>query len=112
MAIKQGLLPKKNIVIRDLKRGMVIVETEKEQFKCTLLNQFIPEQFQADTNPNHPLELNEVNAWDTEKRRWVKFKISELTKYQPEGGEGRVEERREDAEDPRGTGHQGTEETS
>ena len=65
---------------------------------------------EADTNPNHPLELDEVNAWDIEKRRWVKFKISELTVYQPEGGIGRVEERREDAEDPRGTGHQGTEE--
>ena len=112
MAIKQGLLPKKHIVIRDLKRGMVGIETDKEQFQCTLSNAFIPEQFMAETNPNHPLEQDEVHAWDTEKRRWIKFNISELTKYQPAGGEIRVEERREDAEDPRGTGHQSTEEDS
>ena len=85
MPIKQGLRPKKHIVIRDLKRGPVSLEFKDRTFSGTLNNAIIPDKFMAETNPNHPLELDEVHCWNTDRHQWDKFKISELEKYLPQG---------------------------
>ena len=82
MPIKQGLLPKKNIVIRDLKRGIVNItaleDRKEKEFSVTLQNAMINEKLQKETNPNNPLENDIVNAYDVKLLRWVSFKISEL----------------------------------
>ena len=84
MPMKQGRLPKKPMVIRDLKRGPVKVETKEGIKWFCLVNAIIPDKYLAETNPNHPSELDEVNAWDIENQRWGKFKISELETYDPQ----------------------------
>ena len=84
MPIKQGRLPKKPMVIRDLKRGPVKVETKEGVKRFCLVNSLIPDKHLAETNPNHPMELDEVHAWNIESQRWDKFKISELETYEPE----------------------------
>lgn len=87
MPIKQGLLPKKNIVIRDLKRGIVNItaleDRKEKEFSVTLQNAMINEKLQKETNPNNPLENDIVNAYDVKLLRWVSFKISELEIYNP-----------------------------
>ena len=107
MSIKQAGLPKKHIVIRDLKRGEVLMEFKKDPtLSATLSNMLIPDNLMAETNPNNPLELEEVHCFNMERRRWDKFKISELTYYHPSQGEVRGKSKgRKDAEDPKGTGH-------
>ena len=84
MPIKQGRLPKKPMVIRDLKRGPVKVEIKEGVKWFCLVNAIIPDKHLAETNPNHPAELDEVHAWNIEGQRWDKFKISELETYEPE----------------------------
>ena len=111
--MKQGLRPKKHIVIRDLKRGVVKVTVKDREIYGCLVNAMIPERFLKDLNPNHPLELDEVHCWNTEEQRWDSFRISELENYQPNGSDPRVqtdEERTEITNSERGTGNPGTEE--
>ena len=112
MPMKQGLLPKKHIVIRDLKRGNVRLEFKDRTWFGTLNNSIIPDKFMAETNPNHPLELNEVNCWNVEQLRWDKFNISDLEEYTPQGSQSGEQERREDAEDTGRVGNHSPEETS
>ena len=112
MPMKQGLLPKKHIVIRDLKRGSVRLEFKNRKWFGTLNNSIIPDKFMAETNPNHPLELDEVNCWNVEQLRWDKFLISELEEYAPQGSPLGEQERREDAEDSGRTGNSPPEKTS
>ena len=71
-------------MIRDLKRGPVKVETKEGVKWFCLVNAIIPDKHLAETNPNHPAELDEVHAWNIESQRWDKFKISELETYEPE----------------------------
>lgn len=85
MPIKEGLRPKKHIVIRDLKRGAVKMEFKDRTLFATLSNSIIPDKFMAETNPNNPLEVDVVNCWNTEQQRWDNFKISELEEYVPGG---------------------------
>jgi hypothetical protein len=111
--MKQGLRPKKHIVIRDLKRNVVQMTLKDRVIPGCLINSMIPERFLKEMNPNNPLELDEVHCWNTETQRWDSFLISELENYQTIGGEPRVkidEERRTDGPDPRGTGNQDPEE--
>ena len=84
MPIKPGRLPKKPMVIRDLKRGPVKVETKEGIKWVCLVNAIIPDKHLAETNPNHPSELDQVHAWNIEDQRWDKFKISELETYDPQ----------------------------
>ena len=85
MPIKKGLLPKKHIVIRDLKRAAVELQFKDRTFSGTLNNSLIPDKFMAETSPNNPLELDEVHCWNVDQQRWDSFKISELEAYSPEG---------------------------
>jgi hypothetical protein len=114
MPMKEGLRPKKHIVIRDLKRGVLTASTKEGEINGTLLNQWIPEEHMRDHNPNHPLETDVVNCWDVKLRRWNNFKISELETYNAIGSEPRAEANEtgvRETEDPRRTGNRGTEET-
>ena len=109
MPMKQGHRPKKHIVIRDLKRGIVKITLKDRDIYGCLVNAMIPERFLKDLNPNHPLELDEVHCWNTEDQRWDSFRISELENYQPNGSDPRVqtdEERTETKDSERGTGDQ------
>ena len=105
MPMKQGRLPKKHIVIRDLKRAPLEIVLKDRTFYGCLINAIIPDRLMAELNPNNPLELDEVHCFNIDQQRWDKFKISELEKYDPNGIENE-QERKEDATDPRGTGHQ------
>ena len=111
MSIKQAHLPKKHIVIRDLKRGEVLMEFKKDPtLSATLSNMIIPDKFMAESNPNNPLELDEVHCWNIKRVRWDKFKISELTYYHPSQGEVRGQSKgKGDVQDPEGVGNQTTE---
>jgi len=114
MVMKEGQRPKKHIVIRDLKRGVLNASTKDGEINGTLLNQWIPEQHMKDNNPNHPLETDVVNCWDVKLHRWNRFKISELETYNAIGSAPRAEANETgtgEAEDPRRTGNQGTQET-
>jgi len=122
MPIKQGLLPRKHIVIRDLKRGVVNViakeDNKEKEFFLTLQNSMINEKHHKETNPNHPLENDIVNAYDVKLLRWASFKISELELYNPAhlGGapNGRENDsiREEEAADPRRSGYRAPEEVA
>ena len=107
MSIKQAHLPKKPIVIRDLRRGELLMEFKKApSILGTLSNIIIPDNFMAETNPNNPLEHDEVHCWNIKKARWDQFKISELTYYHPSRGEVRGESKgKGDVQDSEGTGH-------
>ena len=107
MSIKQAHLPKKHIVIRDLKRGEVLMEFKKDPtLSATLSNMIIPDKFMAESNPNNPLELDEVHCWNIKRVRWDKFKISELTYYHPSQGGIRGESKgKGDVQDSEGTGY-------
>ena len=112
--MKEGQRPKKHIVIRDLKRGVLNASTKDGEINGTLLNQWIPEQHMKENNPNHPLETDVVNCWDVKLHRWNRFKISELETYNAIGSEPSAEAnetRTGETEDPRRTGYQGTQET-
>ena len=92
MPMKQKHLPKWTIVIRDLKRGVVKVvykdmAGENKAF-VTLTNSIIPDQHMAESNPNNPTKLDDIKAWDTERLKWVQFKISTLEEYEPFAGDG------------------------
>jgi hypothetical protein len=112
MPIKEGLRPKKHVVIRDLKREIVKAVFKDRTLYGTLANTIIPDRFMAETNPNNPLELDVVNCWNTEQLRWDTFKISELEEYLPNGSQSGEQERREDGEDSGRVGDNPTEETS
>ena len=90
--MKQGQLPKWNVVIRDLKRGApeVVYKERGEEIRrnVTLANSIIPDKFMAETNPNNPTEPDTIKAWDTERLQWITFKISELEVYKPFPGYG------------------------
>ena len=103
--MKGRQLPKWEMVIRDLRRGLVFITTPEGDYKVTLQNQFIPEEHQLDTAPNNPLEQDTIKAWAIDQVRWLTFQISELKSYG-------LEERREDESDPRGAGHQETKEVT
>jgi hypothetical protein len=119
MPIKQGLLPKKHIVIRDLKRGVVNItaheDRKEKEFFLTLQNSMINEKHHKEINPNNPLETDIVNAYDVKLLRWVSFKISELEIYNPAhlGVAPNVGEnnsvRGEEGEDSRRTGYRSSE---
>ena len=97
--MKEGLRPKKHIVIRDLKRAPVYVKTKDgREVTGVLLNEFIPEQHMKEMNPNHPLEQDIVHCWDVKLHRWNSFRISELDLYYPEGSAPRGEVNEERAE--------------
>ena len=102
--MKGRQLPKWEMVIRDLRRGLVSITTPEGDYRVTLQNQYIPEEHQPETAPNNPLLTDNIKAWAPEQRRWLNFKISELESY--------GEERREDGEDSRGVGDNPSEETS
>ena len=102
--MKKQQLPKWDMVIRDLRRGPVRVETPEGEYSITLQNHYIPEAHQPESAPNNPLNPDDIQAWAIEQRRWLRFKISELKSY----GE---QERREDAEDPGRVGNNSPEET-
>lgn len=92
MPIKQGLLPKWNVVIRDLKRGSLRV-VYKDQGKeitryVTLANSIIPDKYMAESNPNNPTEMDRITAWDTERLQWITFNISSLEDYNTAPGYG------------------------
>ena len=57
MPIKQGLLPKWHVVIKDLKRGApkVVYKDESGEITryVTLANSMIPDKHMAETNPNN-----------------------------------------------------------
>ena len=121
MPMKQGLLPKWNVVIRDLKRGApeVVYKEKGEEIRrnVTLANSIIPDKFMAETNPNNPTEPDTIKAWDTERLQWITFKISELEVYKPFPGYGweedtvsgdeKTEETRIDKKGSRDRGTQG-----
>jgi hypothetical protein len=119
MPLKRGRTPTWTNVIRDLNRDAVKLkyrdpQTKKvEEMNCTLIEAVIPDKHMKDTDPNNPLEPDLITVWDIDRYRWNQFRISELEEYTPPWGAGdqarAIEERREDAEDPRGTGHQETE---
>ena len=112
--MKEGLRPKKHIVIRDLKRGPVYVKLQDgREVTGVLLNQFIPEQHMKEMNPNHPLEPDIIHCWDIKLHRWNTFRLSQLDQYYPEGSAPRGEvneERTETTTSERGTGDQGSQE--
>ena len=86
------MIPPRNIVLRDFKRGSVKVVhkdrgSEITRF-VTLSNAMIPDKHMAETNPNHPLEKDLINAWDTERLQWVRFNLSDVTEYKPFPGYG------------------------
>ena len=92
MPMKQGQLPKWNVVIRDLKRGSpeVVYKEEGKEIRrfVTLANSMIPDKHMAETNPNNPTQPDDIKAWDTERLQWATFKISELEEYKPFPGYG------------------------
>ena len=81
------MIPARNIVLRDFKRGAVKVVYKERGGEITrfvtLSNSMIPDQHMAETNPNHPLEADLLNAWDTERLQWVRFNLSDVTEYKP-----------------------------
>ena len=84
--------PKKHIVVRDLKRGVLhVTQKDGTEVHGVLLNAMIPDEHMKDHNPNHPLELDVVHCWDVKLHRWNSFKISELETYAPVGSEPRGE---------------------
>lgn len=97
--MKEQHRPKWEMVIRDLRRGPVYITTPEGDYRVTLQNQFVPEEHQLDTAPNNPLTPDNIKAWAIDQMRWLSFKISELESYG-------IQERREDAKDPRGAGDQ------
>ena len=121
MPLKRGRTPTWTIVIRDLNRDPVRLkyrdpQTNKvEEMRCTLIEAMIPDKHMKDTDPNNPLEQDLITVWDIDRYRWNQFRISELEEYTPPWGAGDLaraieKERTTDAEDPRGTRHQETQE--
>ena len=129
MPMKQKLLPKWAIVVRDLKRGPVKVAYKDMAGEIvsylTLNNSIIPDAHMAESNPNNPTKLDDIKAWDVERLKWTQFKISTLDEYEPTAGLVRQkedthsgnEEAEESRTDQRGTrnrtseGVQGPQET-
>ena len=110
--MKEGLRPKKHIVIRDLKRGPVKVKLKDgREVNGILQNAVIPEEHMKDMNPNHPLEQDIVHCWDMELIRWNSFRISELETYTPVGSAPRGEVNEERTETTTGEGGVGNHST-
>ena len=67
MPMKQGQLPKWNVVIKDLKRGApkVVYKDRGEMITryVTLANTMIPDKFMAESNPNNPTKPDDIKAW-------------------------------------------------
>jgi|SaaInlStandDraft_1057018.scaffolds.fasta_scaffold334227_2 hypothetical protein len=97
--------PKWEMVIRDLRRGLVYITTPEGDFRVSLQGQHIPEEHLPETAPNNPLERDVIKAWAVDQVRWLTFKLSELKYYG-------IEERRKVAEDSGRAGDNPTEETS
>jgi hypothetical protein len=120
--LKRGRTPTWTNVIRDLNRDAVRLKhldpqtKEVEEMRCTLIEAMIPDKHMKDTDPNNPLETDLITVWDIDRYRWNQFRISQLEEYTPPWGAGdqarAIEERREDATDPRGTRHQESQEVT
>ena len=93
--------PTKHHVIRDMKRGIVVVEYKDQNknevsHKFTLNNPSIPDDNMIEFNLDNPLDQSTLYCYNMNEQRWMHLDLSNLEAYHPPGRAGEQEiERRE-----------------
>ena len=88
--------PYKPYVIRDMKRGAVVVEykdLDKKQVshKFTLNNPIIPDDHMIEFNLDNPVDLTTLYCYNIDEGKWVHLDLTNLEAYHPQGRIGAQE---------------------
>jgi hypothetical protein len=93
--------PHKPHVIRDMKRGAVVVEykdrdKKKVSHKFTLNNPIIPDKHMIEFNLDNPVDQTSLYCYNMNEGKWMHLDLSNLDAYNPPGriGEQEIERRR------------------
>ena len=93
--------PHKPHVIRDMKRGEVVVEykdrdKKKVSHKFTLNNPQIPDKHMIEFNLDNPVDQTTLYCYNINEGKWVHLDLTNLEAYHPPGriGEQEIERRK------------------
>ena len=93
--------PHKPHVIRDMKRGEVVVEykdrdKKKVSHKFTLNNPQIPDKHMIEFNLDNPVDQTTLYCYNMNEGKWVHLDLTNLDAYHPPGriGEQEIERRK------------------
>ena len=93
--------PHKPHVIRDMKRGEVVVDykdrnKKKVTHKFTLNNPQIPDKDMIEFNLDNPVDQNTLYCYNIDEGKWVHLDLTNLDAYHPPGriGEQEIERRK------------------
>ena len=93
--------PHKPHVIRDMKRGTVVVEYKdrnknKVTHKFTLNNPQIPDKDMIEFNLDNPVDQTTLYCYNIDEGKWVHLDLTNLDAYHPPGriGEQEIERRK------------------
>lgn len=93
--------PHKPHVIRDMKRGNVVVEykdrdKKKVSHEFTLNNPSIPDKHMIEFNLDNPVDQTTLYCYNINEGRWVHLDLTNLEAYHPPGriGEQEIERRK------------------
>ena len=86
MPMKEGLRPKREVVMKHLYTGVVSLSFTKKdgtlrEMNATLVTSEIPEVHQKKELPNDPREQDNVLVWDVDQIGWRTFKMSMIESY-------------------------------
>ena len=93
--------PHKPHVIRDMKRGEVVVEykdrnKEKVSHRFTLNNPQIPDKHMIEFNLDNPVDQTTLYCYNIDEGKWIHLDLTNLEAYHPPGriGEQEIERRK------------------
>ena len=92
--------PHKPHVIRDMKRGEVVVEykdrNEKVSRRFTLNNPQIPDKDMIEFNLDNPVDQTTLYCYNIDEAKWIHLDLTNLEAYHPPGriGEQEIERRK------------------
>ena len=89
--------PAKHIVIRDMKRGAVVVEyrgTKREKLRqsFTLVVSMMEERDLFGRNLDNPIDSTTLYCYNIDEKKWTHLDLSKMDSYTPPGKTGTVED--------------------
>ena len=77
-----------NKVIEDLKSGVCVAKFKKADgservMRCTLMDHYLPEDYQGRGMLLNEVEVNTVAVWDLDLSSWRSFRVDSLTEFGP-----------------------------
>lgn len=77
-----------NEVVADLQNSVCVAKFKKSDgsertMRCTLLDQYLPEQYQGKGMLLNEVEKNTISVWDLDLSAWRSFRVDSLVEFAP-----------------------------